>query len=162
MGGNGSYSKQLGGVPRASRTHIDTEFRIDGHKVVVLGKNPTHNKFIMNSNSESPIYLFASVDETTHKVTVSGIGIYDKHILTKSIDLKFDNKGHVLPYSDSEKGSHSHLWYEKSPGVFGRKSHDKSNYYPVDKQYHSLIQKVEEFNNKGKIWNTDQKSLKGR
>ena len=30
MGGNGSYSKEFGGVPEASRTHIETEYRIDG------------------------------------------------------------------------------------------------------------------------------------
>ena len=156
MGGNGSYSKQLGGVPQKSRTHTDTEFRIDGHKVIVLTGNPSHDKIIMNSNSESPIYLFASVDKNTHRLTISGIGIYDKHILSKSIDLKFDSEGNIKPYSESENGSHAHLWYEKSPGVYGRKSHDKSNYFPIGREYRSLINKIEEFNKKGKIWKKDE------
>ena len=34
MGGNGSYDKVLGGVVEGKRTHYDTGYRIDGHKVV--------------------------------------------------------------------------------------------------------------------------------
>ena len=70
MGGNGSYSKEFGGVPEASRTHIETEYRIDGHKVLLFGENVEHDKIIMNANSDSPTYLFASVDKKTGKMKV--------------------------------------------------------------------------------------------
>lgn len=63
MGGNGSYDKVLGGVVEGKRTHYDTGYRIDGHKVVIFKENTSHDKFIMNSNSEHPIYLIASADE---------------------------------------------------------------------------------------------------
>lgn len=152
MGGNGSYSKEFGGVPTNDRTHYDTDFRIDGHKVVVFQDNPNHDKIIMNSNSESPIYLFALADKETGKLTISGIGIYKKHLLTESIDLKFDSKGNVLPFNKTEDGSHSHKWGEVSPGIIGRKSHDKNNYFPIDPKYQPLIDKIVEFNKKGKIW----------
>lgn len=51
MGGNGSYGKALGGVAEKDRTHYDTGYRIDGHKVVILKTKPDHDKFIMEANS---------------------------------------------------------------------------------------------------------------
>lgn len=156
MGGNGSYSKEFGGVPEADRTHIETEYRVDGHKVLLFGDNVEHDKIILNANSDSPTYLFGSVDKKTGIVTISGIGIYQKEKLTQSVDLKFDSKGSFIPYSKSEKGSHSHLWEEISPGIIGRKSHDKSNYFPIDSKLDSLIAKIVDFNKKGKIWKQGQ------
>lgn len=152
MGGNGSYSEEFGGVETKDRTHFDTEYRIGGHKVVVLQDNPSHDKIIMNSNSDSPIYLFASADKDTGRLTVSGIGIYEKHKLTESIDLKFDSHGNVLPYNETDGGSHSHKWGEVAPGKIGRKRFDKKNHLPIKKKYHGLIDKIVEFNKKGKIW----------
>ena len=58
MGGNGAYIASEGGVPMRNRTHNDTEYRIDGHKVLVQAGNPKQKKTPMNSNSENPIYLF--------------------------------------------------------------------------------------------------------
>ena len=156
MGGNGSYSKEFGGVPVANRTHIETEYRIDGHKVLLFGENVEHDKIIMNANSDSPTYLFASVDKMTGNVVISGIGIYQKEKLTVSVDLKFDNHGNLITFSQSENGSHSHLWEEISPGVIGRKSHDKSNYFPIDSKLDSLIAKIVDFNKKGKKWKQDK------
>ncbi|MBP5424299.1 MAG: hypothetical protein J6Y78_17845 [Paludibacteraceae bacterium] len=152
MGGNGSYSKEFGGVPTNNRTHWDTAYRIDGHKVLVFQDNPSHDKFIMNSNSEKPIYLFASADKNSGQLTISAIGIYEKHALVESIDLKFDNDGNYLPFSEGESGSHSHKWEETAPGKFGRVRHDRSNYFPVDGKYHDLILKIVEFNKMNKIW----------
>lgn len=156
MGGNGSYNKELGGVPEASRTHIDTQYRIDGHKVLLFGENVEHDKIIMNANSDSPMYLFAAVDKKTGKLFISGIGIYQKEKLTVSVDLKFDSNGTIIPFSKSEKGSHSHLWEEISPGIIGRKSHKKTNYFPIDSKLDSLIAKIVDFNKKGKIWKKDK------
>lgn len=152
MGGNGSYSTEFGGVIAANRTHFDTGYRIDGHKVVILQDNPSHDKIIMNSNSENPIYLFASIDDKTGKLTISSIGIYKKHMLTMSIDIMFDGDGNVIPYNEGEHGTHAHNWSEVSPGVIGRKSHDKSNHLPIPEKYKSLIEKIVEFNKKGKTW----------
>lgn len=152
MGGNGSYSEGFGGVEIKDRTHYDTEYRISGHKVVVLQDNPSHDKIIMNSNSENPIYLFASADKDTGKLTVSCIGIYKKHKLTESIDLKLDSDGNVLSFDKTEDGSHAHKWTEVAPGKIGRERHDKNNHLPIKKKYQSLIDKIAEFNKKGKIW----------
>ena len=152
MRGNGSYSKEFGGVETKDRTHFDTEYRIDGHKIVVLQDNPSHDKIIMNSNSESPIYLFASADKRTGKLTVSGLGIYKKHLLKESIDLKFDSQGNLKLFNSGEGGSHAHKWGEVAPGMIGRKSYDKKNHLPIEKKYQKLIDKIVEFNKKGKIW----------
>lgn len=152
MGGNVSYDKVLGGVVEGKRTHYDTGYRIDGHKVVIFKENTSHDKFIMNSNSEHPIYLIASADEKTNEIIVSGIAIYNKHQLTESIDLKFDNDGNIIPFDDSENGSHSHKWTEISPGVLGRTSHDKSNHLPIDKKYEHLMDRIADFNKQRKIW----------
>lgn len=156
MGGNNSYSEEYGGVPESKRTHIETGFKIDGHKVLLFGENVGHDKIIMNADSDSPIYLFASADGKTGKLTISCIGIYEKWKLVQSIDLKFDKDGNVLPFSNSENGSHSHFWEEISPGIIGRKSHDKKNHHPIDSKYDSLISKIESFNKQGKIWKKDQ------
>lgn len=152
MGGNGSYSKEIGGVDKKDRTHDDTEFRIEGHKVLVLLDNPSHDKIILNSNSPSPIYLIASSEKETGRLTISCIGIYENHKLVQSIDLKFDKKGNFIPFNKSEDGSHSHKWIEVSPGTIGRKKHDKNNYNPIPPKYQHLIDKIVEFNKKGKIW----------
>jgi hypothetical protein len=109
----------------------------------------------MNANSDSPTYLFASVDKKTGKIVVTGIGIYQKEKLSVSVDLKFDSHGNLIPFSKNENGSHSHLWGEISPGIIGRKSHDKSNYFPIDSKLDSLIAKIVDFNQKGKIWKKD-------
>ena len=106
----------------------------------------------MISNSESPIYLFASIDEKTGKVKISGIGIYEKHKLIQSIDLKFDKDGNALPFNKTEDGSHSHFWKEFEPGKIGRKSHDETNHHPIDKKYQQLIDHIVEFNKKGITW----------
>lgn len=156
MGGNGSYDKVLGGVVEGKRTHYDTGYRIDGHKVVIFKENTSHDKFIMNSNSEHPIYLIASADEKTNEIIVSGIAIYNKHQLTESIDLKFDNDGNLIPFDSSEKGSHAHNWTENSPGVLGRKRHDESNHLPIDNKYQHLIDKIVDFNKRGHTWEKGQ------
>ena len=119
---------------------------------MVLQENPSHDKIIMNSNSESPLYLFASINKGTGKLTVSGIGVYKKHKLTESIDLKFDSQGNVLPFNQTDDGSHAHKWIEVEPGIIGRKKHDKNNHLPIKKKYKGLINKIVEFNKKGKIW----------
>lgn len=151
MGGNGSYNKEFGGVLEIDRTHIDTNFKVDGHKVLLQQKNTKQIQMPMNSNSESPIYLIASVDKSGNLV-ISGFGVYKKHVIAKSVDLVFDKDGDLIPYSESEKSSHAHQWQEVSPGIYGRKPHDKKNHQPIDSLFNALINKIVKFNKSKKKW----------
>lgn len=151
MGGNGSYSKALGGVPEMSRTHTDTNYRIDGHKVLLQTKNPLQNKLPMNSNSESPMYLCGNVDRYTGIIKVNQICIYKNHKMTAVIDLKFDKNGNFIAYSSNGKTSHMHLWKE-TKGDIGRKSHDRENIHHIPNTYRPLIEKIVEFNKSNKRW----------
>lgn len=146
MGGNCSYNEGWGGVPEANRTHTDSEYRIDKHKVVFLTKNAAQKKNILNSNSPGVTYLIASKDKEGN-IKVHSVNIYDGHHLKCEINLEFDSKGNVISYNKSAKGSHSHYW-AKDPkdGLLKRKKHDKSNIFAIDSKYNSLIKKVEKFN----------------
>ena len=149
MGGNGSYSKEFRGVPLASRTHIDTNMRIDGHKVLLQRKNAKQSKNIMNSNSESPIYILARVkDDGT--VVVHSVNVYKGHEINLEINLKYDIHGNIIPYSKgSAKGSHAHKWYIDETGKFARMQHDATNVFGIPPEYDELIRHIDEFN-KGK------------
>lgn len=153
MGGNGAYSTITGSIPAFARTHTDTELRVEGHKVLVQTKNPMQSKVPMNSNSENPIYLCGKVDKRTEALQISKIGIYEKHKLTRVIDLSLNNDGTVVPFSkESPKTSHLHNLSINEEGIVGRKAHDKSNIHPIPSEYLSLIEKISEFNKLGKIW----------
>ena len=148
MGGNGSYDKNTGGVPIASRTHESLPNRIDGHKILVQkDKARKQIKIPMNSNSEKPMYLCASVNERTNVVTIKQIGIYRNHKIVAEIDLEFDKKGKIIPYSKG-KGSHLHLYTEDGKGVMKRKAHDKKNQFPVPRKYRKLLKQIEQYNKK--------------
>lgn len=146
MGGNCSYSEDWGGVPKANRTHTDSGYRIDRHKVVFLTKNAAQKKNILNSNSPNVTYLIASKDKNGN-IKVHSVNIYDGHNLKCEINLEFDSKGNFIPYNKSDKGSHCHYWSKDSKdGMLKRKKHDKSNIFAIDSKYSSLIKKIEKFN----------------
>lgn len=153
MGGNGAYIPSERGVPMSKRTHRDTNYRIDGHKVLVQAQNPIQAKIPMNSNSENPIYLCGKIGENG-KIIITTIGIYEKHRLVMTIDIKFDKNGDIIPYAERGKGTtHAHLWPEdKYSGNVGRRSHDYKNILPYGREYNDLLEKVSEFNKKGKVW----------
>lgn len=144
MGGNGSYTKESGGVPVANRTHDELPNRIDGHKILLQHDNIHQIKLPMNSNSEKPMYLCASVDRKTDVVTIRQIGIYRNHKIVAEIDLEYDKKGKTIPFSKT-KGSHLHLFKENQDGGKGRKKHDKKNRYPVPRKYRKLIKKIVQY-----------------
>lgn len=144
MGGNGSYRKEYGGVPLFRRSHIDTCFRVNGHKVLVLAENISHANVPMNSNSESPIYLIAKVDKHG-ELLISSAAIYENHKVAKVIDLKFDKDGESTHY-DNGKGTHMHNWKENTNGDLGRKRHDINNTYPVEERYMALVDAIVKFN----------------
>lgn len=146
MGGNGSFDKSIGGVPVVSRTHDELPNRINGHKILVQkGEARKQVKLPMNSNSEKPMYLCASVNENTNVVTIKQIGIYRNHKIVAEIDLEFDKKGNLIPYSKG-KGSHLHLYGEDTKGNRSRKTHDKKNTFPVPRKYRKLLKQIEQYN----------------
>lgn len=101
MGDNGAYIASKGGVPMRNRTHVDTGYRIDGHKVLVQAGNSRHNKTPMNSNSENPVYLCGKTDKQG-KLTVTTIGVYERHRLVMTIDIKYGVDGSVIPFSNGQ------------------------------------------------------------
>lgn len=89
MGANGSYDKESGGVPAERRTHIETGHTILGHKVLLQDGVTDQTKNIMNSNSESPIYLMAKRNPDG-SLTVLNINDFSRHKIGLEINLKFD------------------------------------------------------------------------
>lgn len=145
MGGNSSYSKEWGGVPTAKRTHTDSEFKIDGYKVVFLTKKNNQTKNILNSNSANAVYLIAKKHEDG-TIEIESIDVFVGHQLNYEINLEFDSDGKILPYTKG-KGSHAHFWKENpDDGKLKRNSHDKKNTFPIAPKYNSLISKIETFN----------------
>lgn len=144
MGGNGSYSKEHGGIPTAYRTHTDTGHRLEGHKVLVLSSNRRLTKIPMNSNSEHPVYLIAKTDKDGI-LSITKVAIYENHKISKVIDIEFDGNGKSKDFANG-KGTHMHNWKEDTNGNIGRKRHDKSNSFPVSSDYQSLICSIEKFN----------------
>ena len=147
MGGNYSYSKELGGVPEYLRTHDELASRIEGHKILLQKSNDSRVKIPMNSNSESPIYLGAHRKEDG-TIEITTFGIYEKHKCIGQVDLKFDKQGNLIPYKNNGEGSsHFHQFSENpSTGLIGRKSGEKGNHLPIDSKYDSLIQKIIKYN----------------
>ena len=153
MGGNGSYSKWYGGVTVASRTHIDTNMRIEGHKVLLQKGSVKQNKNILNANSESPVYLIARV-EKDGSVAVQSINVFKGHEISLEINLKFDEGGNYVPFNgNASTSSHAHRWKMTEQGTYERKSHDNSNVYDIPPEYKGLIYKIVEFNKKKRKWN---------
>ena len=155
MGGNGSYSVSMNGVPDASRTHNEAISRIDGHKILVQKKTETQVKIPMNSNSENPTYLCAKVDKNGN-IVISSIAEYKNHKLVNSIDLEFDKNGDYIPYSPNKKSSHSHSWSESSSGDVGRKRHEKKNIHSIPAKYKPLIDKIVKYNKDKHKWNNEK------
>lgn len=153
MGGNGAYLRSEGGVPAYNRTHTDTNYRVDGHKVLLYSQNAGHNNTPMNSNSENPIYLCGKTEKQSKEITIATIAIYENHRIAESIDLKFDKAGDLIPFKEGGGGSHMHKWFEDKKGDMGRKSHDGSNDYSIPSKYADLINEVIIFNKAKKKWN---------
>ena len=150
MGGNGSYREGYGGVPNAERTHTDTKYRVNGHKVLVTTANNSQKKNILNSNSKDAVYLIAVRDKNSDILSVQSVNIFKGHYLVYEINLKLDKQGNSLPFNNG-KGSHAHKWKGETAGNrLGRTPHDKKNVYPIDEKYLPLIEKIIAFNKKKK------------
>ena len=152
MGGNGSYSKGYRGVPDAKRTHIDTNMRIDGHKILLQKGDVEQSKNIMNANSEKPIYIIARV-KGDGTVVVHSVNVFKDHKISVEINFKYDAGGNMIPYSkNSSKGSHAHLWYENDRGEYKRKQHDINNVFNIPPEYNELVKHIDDFNKKKIKW----------
>lgn len=149
MGGNSSYNKTLNRVKGCKRTHREYHHRIDGHKILLQNRNDKQVKLPVNSNSESPIYLCGH-KTGPDSVEIKSIGIYKDHKCVVQIDLEFDKKGNLIPYSkENKKSSHLHYFNTNSKsGEVSRKTHGKDNVYPIDSKYDSLIRKIVDYNKK--------------
>ena len=124
MGGNGSYNKNLGGVPKAKRTHTDTGYRVLGHKVLLQTEKEKQTSNILNSNSEDSTYLIAKMNEDG-TLTIHDINTNEGHKIKTDVNLKFDSYGNLIPYNGKESASHSHKWIEDSNGNMTRKPSSK-------------------------------------
>lgn len=145
MGGNSSYSKGWGGVPIGQRTHTDTNYRIEGHKVVYFTKNDKQKKNILNSNSRDAIYLIAQ-KKKDGTIEIHSVNVFIGHDLAYEINLEFDAEGNIKMF-DNGQGSHAHTWLkDPSNGLLGRVSHDKKNSFAIDSKYETLVHKIEQFN----------------
>ena len=151
MGGNGSYYNRNGGVPTERRSHLDTHKHIDGHKILLQRSSTKASKNIMHSNSDSPIYLIAKTKKG-NVISIQKINIFDGHNLKYEINLRFDKHGNILEYNSGnhDAGSHTHVWEKGSDGNMyrSRNSNGKEIHMAIPSEYHSLINKVVEFNNK--------------
>ena len=153
MGGNGSYDKTKGGVPKRKRTHTETGYTIDGHKVLVQTGNESQTKNIMNSNSKDSIYLMAKLNEDG-TLTILNVNANKGHKIGTEINLVFDTHGNLISFNGKKSGSHSHLWVEQSDGNMGRKPVPKggNGHLPIPDEFKPLLNAIVKFNKKKNIF----------
>lgn len=148
MGTNQSYDRSIGGVPENNRSHLETGYRINGHKVLLQKSDPSQSKNIMNSNSDSPIYLIGH-ERKDGSIAIHSINIFEGHYLKTEINLKYDSNGNLLPFNGKEAGTHSHAWVLGNDGNMHRanpKTHE-----PVPTGYSNLLRDIVRFNNQRKL-----------
>ncbi len=147
MGGNGSYDKKLGGVPKKKRTHIETGFTVMGHKVLLQKGIENQTKNILNANSPDSTYLIAKLNDDS-TLTIFNINVNIGNKIGTEINLVFDSHGNLVPYNGKKSGSHSHQWVEQPNGDMGRKpSHNGENtHLPIPNDFTSLSDAIVQFN----------------
>ena len=147
MGANGSYDKNLGGVPKDKRTHTETGYTVMGHKVLLQTGKEKQTSNILNSNTPDSIYLIAKLNEDK-TLTVWDININTSHKIGTEINLKFDFHGNLIPYNGKESASHSHKWIEHPNGNMGRMpvSKGENTHLPISDEYKPLLNAIVKFN----------------
>lgn len=147
MGANGSYDKNIGGVPKDKRTHTETGYTVLGHKVLVQTGIEDQTKNILNANSPDSTYLIAKLNEDK-TLTIFNINDNKKHKIGTEINLVFDTHGNLVPYNGKKSGSHSHQWVEKPDGNMGRKpvSKGENPHQPIPTEYSTLTNAIVNFN----------------
>lgn len=147
MGANGSYDKNLGGVPEDKRTHTETGYTVLGHKVLLQTGKENQTKNIMNSHSKDSTYLMAKLNEDD-TLTILNVNINNNHKIGTEINLVFDTHGNLIPYNGGKNGSHSHQWEEGSNGIMGRKPAPKgeNSHFPISDEFKPLLDAIVKFN----------------
>ena len=147
MGGNGSYDKKLGGVPKKKRTHVETGYTVMGHKVLLQKGIEDQTKNILNANSPDSTYLIAKLNDDS-TLTILNINFNIGNKIGTEINLVFDSHGNLVPYNGKKTGSHSHQWVEQPTGKMGRKpvSNGGNTHLPIPTEYSTLTKAIEIFN----------------
>ena len=147
MGGNGSYDKKLGGVPKKKRTHLETGYTVMGHKVLLQKGIEDQTKNILNANSPDSTYLIAKLNEDG-TLTILNVNANKDHKIGTEINLVFDTHGNPVPFNGKKSGSHSHQWVEQSDGNMGRKpvSKGENGHLPIPNEYIPLVDAIVKFN----------------
>ena len=149
MGANGSYDKNLGGVPKNKRTHTETGYTVLGHKVLLQTGKEKQTSNILNSNSEDSTYLIAKLNEDG-TLTIHDINTNKGHKIKTDINLKFDSQGNLIPYNGKESASHSHKWIEMPNGNMARKpaKNGENTHLPISDEFKPLLNAIADFNKK--------------
>jgi|GEM_PF-1255966 len=149
MGANGSYDKNLGGVPDNKRTHTDTGYTVLGFKVLLQTGKEKQTSNILNSNSKDATYLIAKLNED-YTLTIHDINAYEGYKIKTDINLKFDSHGNLILYNGKEHGSHSHKWIEMPNGDMARKpsSNGENTHLPISDEFKPLLDAIVKFNKK--------------
>lgn len=149
MGGNGSYNKKLGRVPKKNRTHLETKYTVMGHKVLLQKGIEDQTKNILNANSPDSTYLIAKLNEDK-TLTIFNINANKDHKIGTEINLKFDSLGNLIPYNGKGSASHSHKWIERPDGNMGRKpvSKGENPHQPIPDEFTTLVNAIVKFNKK--------------
>lgn len=132
-------------MPKASRTHTFSGYKVDGHGVVFSTKNPQQKKNILNANTKDTTYLIATKSKEG-VIQIHNVNVFSGIDLAYEINLKFDSNGNVIPFDASENGSHAHLWPMNNNGTLARKKHDKNNHHDMDSKFDNLIADIVAFN----------------
>lgn len=149
MGANGSYDKNIGGVPKDKRTHTETGYTVLGHKVLLQIGTEDQTSNILNSNSPDSTYLMAKLNENG-TLTILNVNINEGHKIKMDINLKFDSHGNLIPYNGKESASHSHKWIERPDGKMTRKptSDGENTHLPIPSEFNKLLNFIVKFNKK--------------
>lgn len=149
MGANGSYDKNIGGVPKDKRTHTETGYTVLGHKVLLQTGTEDQTSNILNSNSPDSTYLMAKLNEDG-TLTILNVNVNEGHKIKMDINLKFDSHGNLIPYNGKESASHSHQWIERPDGKMTRKpaSNGESTHLPISGEFNNLLDAIVKFNKK--------------
>lgn len=147
MGANTSYKISIGGVPENLQTHDDSHRKIIMHKVLLQKKTSKQAANIMNSNSDSPIYIIGR-ELRDGTIKVHSINIFEGHYLKYEINIKYDRNGKVLMYNGTEGHTHSHTWTHIGDGNMRRK--ELGSHESLPDGIGILLKEIVKFNSQGK------------
>lgn len=146
MGANRSYRISIGGVPENLRTHDESHREILKHKVLLQKKNSRQAANIMNSHSDSPIYIIGrELQDGTIKI--HSINIFEGHHLKYEINLKYDRNGNILAYNGTEDHTHCHTWTNIGGGDMRRSQ--LGSHEPLPSGVSNLLNEIVRFNRQG-------------